>query len=210
MKRPVIILSLLVLFGVFCWLFPLFHIVRHGQTAEATAEAFDAAAFAETFWNNRLQPALAQAYDAAAVLAALRENPEAARQQFGRTVGMSRNWYVVVQGKGIISSVDAKGVQISLESAPFTPAVQIAIGPLFGNAVRDVTGLASASDFANSQDFNNLSAELNRIVETRVFPELKRQAAVGRSIQFVGCAEIGAQSNKVVPLKIVPLKVRIE
>ena len=50
--------------------------------------------------------------------------------------------------------------------------VVIEIGPVFGNAIRDGSGLLDVSEFANSQDFNALSAEINRRVEELVLPVL--------------------------------------
>ena len=61
------------------------------------------------------------------------------------------------------------------------------------------------SDFPNSQDFNALSTEINCRVEERVLPVLKRKAAVGAAVRFVGCAEIADPETDVPPLRIVPV-----
>ena len=44
---------------------------------------------------------------------------------------------------------------------------------IFGNAVRDATGLININEFKNTMDFNNVSAELNRIIREKVLPQFK-------------------------------------
>ena len=91
-----------------------------------------------------------------------------------------------------------------------TPDILLPTGLLFGNAVRDGTGLLDASTFPNSQNFNDLSAELNHIIETTLLPELREQAKVGAKISFAGCAEIAEEDADVKPLKVIPVLVKVE
>jgi predicted lipoprotein len=80
------------------------------------------------------------------------------------------------------------------------------IGPVFGNAVRDGTGLLNPSDYPNSQDFNAISSALNHLVETRVLPKL-RDAKAGMSVRFAGCAEVDDESTDLHPLHVAPIVV---
>jgi predicted lipoprotein len=83
------------------------------------------------------------------------------------------------------------------------------VGPLFGNAVRDATGLVEASDFPNSQHFNAVSQELNKIVESKVLPDVVKLVKIGRRLEFVGCAEVRSEKQDLRPLKMVPLAVKL-
>ena len=87
-------------------------------------------------------------------------------------------------------TIDKKGVGVALQGEAKEPDIVLQTGLLFGNTVRDATGLLDASNFPDSRQFNEISTELNRIVEARVIPILKEKAAVGRQIDFAGCAEI--------------------
>jgi len=84
----------------------------------------------------------------------------------------------------------------------------IELGFVFGNAVRDATGLIKASDYPNAQEFNDISAALNSMVETNVLPQLQEMAKVGGRIQFVGCVEVGDEEMDLKPLKVVPIEVK--
>ena len=84
----------------------------------------------------------------------------------------------------------------------------IELGFVFGNAVRDATGLITASSYPNAQEFNDISAALNSMVEANVLPQLQQIAKVGDRIQFVGCAEVGDEDTDLKPLKLVPVMVK--
>jgi len=211
MKRVAVILCCLCAAGCLFWFFPLFHVVHtnSGGVVEHKS-AFNPADFANRYWNERLIASLSKAPDAATVLKAFRANPETARAKFGRTVGVSSTTLVVVRGNGTIMTVDKKGVGVALERDAKGPDIVLQIGLLFGNAVRDATGLLDAGDFSDSRQFNEISTELNRIIETRVIPTLKEKSVTGRQISFAGCAEIQDESEIIRPLTIIPLVVRVE
>ena len=211
MKRIAVVLCILGLAGVLFWLFPLFHVVRLDEArAEEQQSRFNAAKFAEAFWDERLLPALDEAADAGAVLTAIRDNPQAAREQFGRKVGVSRTRFFVLRGSGRIVSVDEKAIGVALDQNGREPDVVLPIGLLFGNTARDATGLLDAGDFPHSQNFNDISTELNRIIEERVVPKLRKQSKVGRRIEFAGCAEVSDEVTDPRPLSIISLKVDVE
>jgi predicted lipoprotein len=207
MKRNVLVVALIIAVGV-VWRFPLFHIVRLGKTSSVNAgEKFIPAEFAESFWNERLLPSLGQSADADIVLAALREDPKQAGQQFGRSIGVSRSRLICVRGAGNIVSVDKQGVGVSLAGPGGSPEVVLLTGLLFGNTVRDVSGLLDAGEFSNSRHYNDVSTELNRIVESQVIGKLKETAEVGNAIEFIACGQLSPDHGTAFPLRLIPLKV---
>jgi predicted lipoprotein len=192
------------------WAFPLFHVVPLDKARESKEQAnFNAAEFAGKFWDEQLKPAQPRAPDARTVLDAIDGDFQAAREKYGRTVGISNSYYVFVRGTGRVVNVDSKGVGLAIRDGSDSPDVVLPIGMVFGNTVRDATGLLDMDKFANSQHFNDLSTELNRIVETRVLPRLRDQAEVERKVRFVGCAEVSRDARQRKPLKVVPVSVEI-
>ena len=210
MKRTLAIIGALVALAAFSWFFPLFHVVSRAalQTAKEQKE-FRAVDYVKDFWTTKLLPALSEAADASTVIAAFHESPDAARTQFGRAAGLGRTSYYFLRGSGAITSVDNKQIVVALDTSD-NAKVALAVGPLFGNTVRDATGLLNGSNFPNSQQFNEISAELNRTIEATVLPPLKERAKVGSVIAFVGCAEVTDPKRDLAPLKIVPLEVSFE
>jgi predicted lipoprotein len=191
------------------WLFPLFHVVPLRQAQQQQqSQNFDHALFARNFWKEKLLPATEISPRISELWNALANDPAAARKQFGHSPGMSSVAYFLVQGSGRIAKTDKDGVQIKLDGTN-PPIANLSTGLIFGNAVRDCTQLVNGSDFPNSQDFNDISTELNHIVETEVIPLLKEKAAPGRTVHFAGALEIEEGDVPKAPL-ITPVKVVIE
>lgn len=211
MNRVFAILGMLAAVGVLSWFFPLFHVVsREALLNEKAHTVFHSAAYVKEHWATQLMPALTDASDAVMVLTALRENPKQAGTQFGRTVGLGRSTLYFVRGNGTVVSVNNKQIGVSLAGAARDSDVALMTGLLFGNTVRDATGIFSGDDFPNSQQFNAISTELNRVIETTVLPPLREQAKVGDAIEFVGCAEVTNIPRDYTPLKVVPLEVKFK
>jgi predicted lipoprotein len=87
--------------------------------------------------------------------------------------------------------------------------VALVVGPVVGNAVRDASGLLSTGDFADSQHFNELATELNRLAEEGPVTDLRSSAEVGRTVEFVACGEIVGGRIRW-PLKLIPVSATVE
>ena len=196
-----------VVVAVFLYFFPLFHVVSLKEVQQQIeAEEFDAASYVDTFWSGLLQDSLGNAIDAGELLAAFAEDFEGTAERFGHRLGLSGHSSYLVSGQGEIVTQDAFSVSIALHNdGPI--AVVIETGPVFGNAIRDGSGLLNVSDFENAQDFNALSAEINLRVEQEVLPALKDNAAVGTTVRFVGGVEVSDMAGVPTTLTLVPIKV---
>jgi predicted lipoprotein len=199
-------ISLAVL-GILCWQFPLFHVVSLKQARrEKQAEVFDAGKFAKTFWLKKLLPAASKAVDAKLLLAAIQSGPAAAKSKYARTVGLSDSYLYFLRGDARIVAASDDEISLAVTKGATNAEIVMEIGPVFGNAVRDGTGLLNPSDYPNSQDFNAISSALNHLVETRVLPKL-RDAKAGMSVRFAGCAEVDDESTDLHPLHVTPIVV---
>ena len=187
------------------WFLPLFHVVPLQTARDATAAAaFDAEAFVEKLWREELLKPELRTVDASTLVKLLREN-NAAATDLGRRLGLSRTTSYFVAGTGRIVSVTNDSVSIALGSDA-APSVVIETGPVFGNAIRDGSGLLDVSAFPNSQDFNAISTALNRRVEEQVLPQLRAKAAIGAPVRFVGGAEVEDPASAL-PLRVVPIRI---
>ena len=193
--------------AVFLYFFPLFHVVSLKEVQQQiAAEEFDAAAYVDSFWTGALQDHLRNAVDAADLLAAFEEDFEGTAERFGHRLGLSGHSSYLVSGQGQIVAMDDFSVSIALQQDGLA-AVLIETGPVFGNAIRDGSGLLNVSDFDNAQDFNALSAEINLRVEEEVLPVLKDNASVGATVRFVGGVEVSDMAGSPSTMVLVPIKV---
>jgi len=194
-----------------CWLFPLFHIVTlKTATAEKVAATFNATQFAETFWTNQLLPTLTKSSPVEALIPLIQTAPAAAKKKYSRGSGGGDSYFYFVAGTGKIVAVSDDEISIAVTAGSTNAEISLQTGLIFGNALRDGTGLLSPSDYPNSQDYNDISAALNHIVETRVQPKLRERAKIGAKISFAGCAEVNDESADLKPLKVIPIQMTIE
>jgi predicted lipoprotein len=192
-----------------CWRFPLFHAVPlKTAVSEKTAATFDPVEFTEAFWTNQLLPSLAKAVKAETLLPAIQANAAAAKTDYSHSVGMGESYFYFLSGTGRVVAVSDDEASLTMNDNSANAEILLQTGLVFGNALRDGTGLLNINDYPNSQDFNGISEALNHIVETRVLPKLHDQAKVGAKIFFVGCAEVDDESTDLKPLKVIPIQTK--
>ncbi|MEJ2051067.1 MAG: DUF2291 domain-containing protein [Calditrichota bacterium] len=178
------------------------HQSRQNQGALQPAE------FARDFWANRLLRNLDRAVSASKLLQLFKTDMGTAVQQYGHTLGISSTHSYLVQGQGRITAVGNTGVEVSIEAPSDSADIIIETRDIFGNAVRDASGLLNVSDFKSTMEFNAISVEINKIIRQEVVPEILGQARVGRTIRFVGAAEVNEDNPEIAPLHIVPVQVQ--
>jgi predicted lipoprotein len=197
----------IVLVSGFFRLFPLFHVVQLTNATEQTRNVFDAAQFAESFWNGKLIPsAHSSSVRAGVLLPAILADAAAARRKYAHGAGLGDTYFYFVSGSGRVKSVADAEVTLTVTNAGNDAEVSLETGLVFGDALRDGTGLLNPSDFPNSQNFNDISAALDHIAESRVLPALRKEARVGANIAFAGCAEVDDESTDLRPLKVIPIE----
>ena len=206
MRRAGWLIGIVLVAGL-CWRFPPFHIVSLEQAKkEKAAATFNPTDFTETFWNEKLLKSLNQAVPADVLLPMIATNSVAARQMFGRSVGVSESYSYFVSGRGRVLEVTEDEIALAVSDNAANAEISLQVGLLFSSVVRDGTGLLRVSDYPNSQDYNAISEALNRIIEERVQPRLREQAKVDAMVRFVGCAEVNDESTDLQPLKVVPIQ----
>lgn len=189
------------------YFFPLFYVVPLGQAEQqgmAAPEKFDPAGFVDKFWSQQLIPGQSNAVDAATLVAAIKADPQSAKAAHGRTVGLGGAYLYFLSGTGRVLELNKNSIGLAIEDGAKEVQVALETGPIFGNAVRDATGLLDVNNFSNSQDFNKVSSELNRRVETDVLPKIRENATIGAKIRFVGCVQISDEGSDLFPLRVVP------
>lgn len=198
--------SLVIVFAIY----PPFRVGKVGadgklvRSSESTA-VFDPVSYAAEFWEKTLQPASEKAPELPAILELLRQDPAAAARRFGHKAGLGSTSTFFARGLGTIKVIERNRVLVEVDGS----TIAIRTGPVFGNVVRDGTGLLDVNQLPGLEQFNALSAEINRLIETRVQPRIKSMP-VGARIEFVGCAEAPESLSQTDPLlTFVPVRASV-
>ena len=175
--------------------------------AAQPAITFDANEYARVVWEQKIPGVIREAPDILTVLGLLQSDPELAFDQMGRKLGISGTWYFMTKGEGIIDSVEEESLRIRLDQ---NYSVELATAFIFGNAIRDGSGVVDIDEFVNMTDFNNVSIALNRRVKEEVIPRLVRLARPGASLEFAGAFEIREDQPDIHSIRIIPVSVTLE
>ncbi len=202
---------------VFFYVFPLFHVVpiktQSTAAVSSTTNAqavFDPAAAAAKIWKIDLPAAIPRAVELRSLVPAVRENAESAKTRFAKAAGLGTS-YFFLRGSGKVVSRDRNYLRI-IPDGSTTDVVAVRIGPIFGNVVRDGSGLLDVNSFPGLQEFNDLSGALNALVEKDVLPALREKAIVGATVHFAGCAEApesAAEAGEPI-LTIIPIHTEVK
>lgn len=157
-------------------------------------------------WENKLPAVINYAPELSQLNQLLQSDPESACKQFGKKLGISNTWYFITRGQGKVIGNDKNGVQIEFGE---NQQVTLATSFIFGNAVRDGSGLVDINEFVNMQDFNNISVELNRLVRNKIVPELKETAISGNNVAFAGAFEYNEKKPNASQLRVIPLSIKL-
>lgn len=170
---------------------------------------FDSKAYVHQFWHERLPAALAQSTPVADVLSGFKTDIIQTGRKYGRTLGLASTYFFLVHGEGKILEITDEGIILSLFSKQNNPDVIITTRYIFGNAIRDASGLIDVSDFPSSMEFNNISRDINNLVTTEVIPSFNTFVRAGDTLFFHGATEVNKDEPELNPLKIIPVEVKI-
>lgn len=166
-------------------------------------EKFDAATYAQEFWTTKLLPATPKATDLSTLLTLLKTDQAKAFDAYSHALGIGNIRYFLVKGEGKITAVGDNDVTVLL---PSDESVKLATEYIFGNAARDASGLIKITEFDNTLDLNNVSAELNTIIRNKVVPPFKASAKSGSAVKFVGAIELNKEHLHLDDLEVIPIK----
>ena len=167
---------------------------------------FNPSAYAQNFWNTKLIPNLGKAVELSQLSEMLSMDPEKAFAAHSHALGIGNLRYFLVKGAGVVESINDDNVVISIQNEKGRQSVSLETEFIFGNAVRDATGLININEFNNTMDFNNVSAQINQIIREKVLPRFKKEISVGRQVEFVGAIELNKEhidkAFKVIPIQL--------
>jgi predicted lipoprotein len=87
--------------------------------------------------------------------------------------------------------------------------VKLATEYIYGNAIRDASGLVDIKDFTNATDLNNISEELNKKVRTLLLPEFKKQVRKADTLEVFGAIELNKEHINFNFLELIPMRINI-
>lgn len=178
------------------------------KKASAT-KGFDAKPYARKYFDSKLLPALNNAVDINILRGMLLADINKTFDSHSHALGIGNVKYFLIKGEGEITGINENEVTILSKTDSAQHVYTIAIEFVYGNAIRDASGLISLNEFTNTTDINNVSEEINKIVRNEVLPAFKKTVKKGDTVQFSGAIELNKANINVENIEIIPISLKI-
>lgn len=129
-------------------------------------------------------------------------NKEETFKKYGNRLGIGNSAFFMVETKGKITSIEDGEIKINTAK---NGEISIDSKYIFGNAIRDASGLVKLTDFKTNADFNKVSEALNTIIREKALPPTVQKLKIGEEIAVMGALKLSKKEN--LELKILPVKI---
>jgi len=208
MQRKIIRYSLSILLLLFV-AYNSVYFKKLDEVKAAITTGFDAAKYAHNFYKDKLLPNLNKAVEIDTLIQLLTTAPGQAFKDYSHAINIGNTRYFLVKGAGNITTVGEDATTVTIKNNDTKKEIKIATEFIYGNAIRDASGLMNLSDFSSIMDFNNVSEDVNKIVRKEVVPAFKAKAKAGDIVQFSGAIELNQAHLNLDSIKVMPITLAI-
>jgi len=170
-------------------------------------DSFNSKAYAQKYLDTILPSIIGKAIPIDRLLADLQTSPQKTFDTYSNALDIGSIRFFWVKGRGKITDMDDTYIYLVTDSAHAT--IKIASEYIFGNAVRDASGLIHINDFASTTDLNNISAEVNKIIRRQILPPFKAKAKKGDEVGFSGAMELNSSHLNTDDAEITPVSLKL-
>lgn len=174
------------------------------------AQLFDAVTYARDFWDNRIPTILDNAVDVQVLLELVQRDMEKAVSQYGKQLGIGNTFYFLIKGRIRIVSIEDDQILFNTATSGSPNTLSMNTDFVFGNAIRDASGLVNVSQFTSTMEFNTVSSEINKIVLREVITPFLKEAVMGDIVTFIGACPINQERPNLSPLAFIPINIEIQ
>ena len=174
-----------------------------------TRQKFDPVSFSKKLWLEQLPAKMDSAVALTNLIGAVAKEKEIALKEYTRALAIGNYRYALVKADLQVVTVKDDEVLATVLAGDSTIQVKLATEFIYGNAVRDASGLIRVEDFPNTSDLNGISEELNRIVRTDVIPSVKGKLKAGDKLDVVAALELNKEHIHWQGIELYPIRIQL-
>jgi len=125
----------------------------------------------------------------------------------GKKLGVTDVYNFLLKGDVVVTSESEESLLTSpIENS--NQVIAVATDFIFGNAVRDASGLVDIGEFQNTMDFNTISVEINNWVRANPVKFLEENIKVNDTISVFGAIQVNSKNFSVNDIPVlIPIQV---
>ncbi len=175
-----------------------------------TAAAFDAAGFSKKLWDEQMPAKLDSAVSLTVLMNEIAKSPADGFNKYTNALAVGNYRYALVKTEGVITDVKEDEVLLDITTGDSVLHISLATEFVYGNAVRDASGLVQVKDYPNTSDLNSISEMLNKTVRTEVLPPFKTTVKKGNTVGVIAAVELNKEHIHWQGLELLPLRITIK
>lgn len=138
------------------------------------------------------------------LLSEISNDPNLAFNTYGNRLGIGNSAFFMVNCSGKVVEKTDSGITVGTIQ---NLSVFIDTKFIFGNAIRDASGLVRLTDYKTNADFNKLSEALNAIIREKTIPAELTVISVGDSVQVQGAIKLNKSGIAPDAYTILPVRI---
>lgn len=159
---------------------------KAGETTATGREAFDPARYGQETYPKAVAAIEDAAVPLPELVIAIREDPDAAGEQYGKRQGTSPYTFSTT-AEGVAGKAEGGLMPVRVKGVPEGATVSLQIGPAInGTAVRDAAGFIEFGQFTNQVEYAAAATALNQQVKQQVLAGVDPAALEGQRVSFTG------------------------
>lgn len=166
-------------------------------------QVFNAVDYAQHFVNVDLPSVYNRAVPLHELLNTFKTDVESAFDKWSNSIAVGNIGHFLIQTSGIV--IEILEDEIIMET-PSGTIVRLQTEFIYGNTIRDASGLVDNKEFPNTADLNAIAAEINNIIRTERIPSFRNDIQVGDTLNFIGALEINQKFPTTDDIEILPIQ----
>lgn len=171
--------------------------------------AFNAKEFSTKLWQEKMPARIDSAIELTTLIWEIAAAPADAINKHSNALAIGNYRYALVKLEATVVDVKEDEVQLQLKHNDSLLTVNLATEFIFGNAIRDASGLVQVKDFPNTSDLNAISEEFNKTVRSTVLPSFKTAVKKGDIVKVVAALEFNKEHIQWQGIELLPVKLQI-
>ena len=178
-----------------------------------TAVAFNAAAYSKKLWDEKMPAKVDSAVELSVLMSAVNANRENAINKYTNALAIGNYRYALVKVTGVVTDIKEDEILLKINYGATSMidsagTVALATEFIYGNAIRDASGLVQVKDFPNTSDLNSISEELNKTVRATVLPNFKKTVQKGDHLLVVAALELNKEHLHWQGIELLPVRIQ--
>jgi predicted lipoprotein len=173
------------------------------------ALAFNATDFSKKLWNEKMPAKIDSAVGLSVLITAVERDGNDAINKYTNSLSIGNYRYALVKLDATVEDVKEDEVMLSTGHNDSLLTVNLATEFIYGNAIRDASGLVQVKDFPNTADLNGISEALNKMVRSTVLPTFRKTIKKGDRINVVAALELNKEHLRWHGMELLPVRIQI-